>query len=278
MRKGSTAQPRTLDAEQAIRQARMRIKVAGGLSDQHSREYWRFSTKAELRGPVEADVERFLQDIKDVYKEYGQVSARFLPGTRTWNEELAAELIADAKQGDADANQVLREVAAEFLTTRIPLPDELADYVASYLQHPNSNKKHSHKKDYRDWILAFTVHDIARQFKLNPTRNKATEEHCACSIVAAATRLSPSTVQNAWDDYKGVADQRTATNYLAQAIVTVTYDSPREYLMRPPRVVGSDGTQEDFLVQFPRVGSIEAMSRPSNRKAQRGAKRVRKSI
>ena len=219
---------RKLDAateQQAIAYAQMRIKVAGGLSHKHSQEYWRFSTKAELRGPVEAEVERFLQGIKDVFKEYGEVSARFLPGPpglRTWNEKLAGKVIADAKQGDADADQVLREVAAEFLIKRIPLPDELADYVAAYLQHPNSSKKQSHKKDYRDWILAFTVHDIARHFKLNPTRYKATEEHCACSIVAQATRLfektapnawrSEKTVENAWQKYQDVADQRTSTN------------------------------------------------------------------
>jgi hypothetical protein len=241
------------------------IELRGGLSHKHSQEYWRFSTKAELRGPVEAD-ERFLQGIKDAVKEHGEVSVHFLLGPMTWNEKLAAKLIADAKQGDADADQVLRETAAEFLQRRIPLPDELADYVAAYLQQANSSKKQSHKTEYRDWILALTVADVAWRFKLNPTRNRATEKHCACSIVARATKLSEKTIQNAWHDCEGIADQRTPTNYVGQAIASVT----------------SDGAQRHYLVRFPRVGSTEAMPRPSNRKAQRAkrakaqrAKRVR---
>jgi hypothetical protein len=240
------------------------IKQRGGLSHKHSQDYWRFSTKAELCGYVEPN-ERFLQGIKDALgKGGGEVSVYFLPGPTTWNEKLAAKLIADAQQGDADADQVLREVAVEHLQRRIPLPNELADYAAACLQQANSSKvqsdekARSHKMDYRDWILALTVNDLVRHFKLNPTRNKATEEHCACSIVALAADLSENTVQNAWDDYKGVADQRTTTNYFAQAMVSVT----------------SDGAQEHFMVQFPRVGSAEAVSRPSNRKAER-AKRNR---
>jgi hypothetical protein len=183
--------------QQAIAIAQNLIELRGGLSHEHSREYWRFSSKAELRGPVETD-ERFLQGIKDALaKEYGEASVHFLPGPMTWNEKLAAKLIADAKQGDVDADQVLREVAIEFLQRRIPLPNELADYVAAYLQQANSGKAQSHKTDYRDWILALTVADVVRRFKLNPTRNRATQRHCACSIVARATKLSEKTVQNA---------------------------------------------------------------------------------
>ena len=233
------------------------IKQSGGLSPKHSREYWRFSTKAELRGWVEAG-ERFVQGIKDAFT-HGE-TIYFLPGQRKWNEELAAKLITDAKQGDVDADQVLREVAAEYLERHILPPNELADYVAAYLQQANSSKKQSHKTDYRDWILALTVADVARRFKLNPTRNRAieTEKHCACSIVARATKLSEKTIQNAWHDYEGIADQRTPTNYVGQAIASVT----------------SAGAQRHYLVRFPRVGLTEAMPRPSNRKAQR-AKRAK---
>jgi hypothetical protein len=159
---------------------------------------------------------------------------------------LAAKLIADAKQGDADADQVLREVAAEFLIKRIPLPNELADYAAVDLLQANSSKKQSHKTDYHDWILALTVDDIVRYFQLNPTRNDATKKHCGCSIVALATERHENKIQNAWHRYQGIADQRTATNYVAQ--VSLTSDRTRGYLVR-----------------FPRVGSTEAMSQPKRR-------------
>jgi hypothetical protein len=271
--------------QQAIADAQWLIKMRGGLSHEHSRDYWRFSTKAELRGWVEAD-ERFVQSIKDAVAERfgdafakdGEVSVSILPGPMTWNKELAAKLIADAKQGDADADQVLREVAAEYLKADENPPTPLAHYLGTCLwppagpkkarQQPNSSKRQSHKTDYRDWILALTVDDIARRFNLTPTRNEATTEECACSIVKQATELHENTVQNAWHRYRGIADQRTATNYVAQAVVSVP---ARGYSM-PFRVLTSDGAQvaqEHFLVRFPRVGSTEAKPRP---KRQRGRK------
>jgi len=108
---------RKLDAateQQAIASAQWLIKMRGGLSHEHSLDYWRFSTKAELCGQVEAG-ERFVQGIKDAFAKDGEISISFLPGSMKWNEKLAAKLIADAQQGDADADQVLREVAAEYL-------------------------------------------------------------------------------------------------------------------------------------------------------------------
>jgi hypothetical protein len=279
--------------QQAIASAQWLIKLRGGLSHEHSRDYWRFSTKVELCGQVDGG-ERFVQGIKDAFAKDGKVSISFLPGPGKWNEQLLAKLMADAKQGDADSDQVLRETAAGCLERGELLPKRLADYAATCLrapsgrkrakQQPNSSKPQSHKTDYRDWILALTIDDIVRHFKLNPalrhfklnhTRNDATEEHCGCSIVSAATELHENTVQNAWHRYQDIADQRT--EYVPQAVVTVTYDSPRSHLMRSargrlirrPRVVGSDGTQEHFLVRFPRVGSIEAVPQPKPQRSRK---------
>ena len=245
--------------QQAIASAQWLIKLRGGLTHEYSQDYWRFSTKAELCGHV-ATNERFLQGIKNALKEHGgEVSIYFLPGLGKWNGKLAAKLIPDAKQGDADADQVLREVAAEHLQRRTPLPDELADYVAACLQQTNSSKAQSdekaqsHKTDYRDWILALTVDDVARHFNLDETRNEATEEHCACSIVAEAADLHENTVQNAWHRYQDIADKRTATNYVTQAMVSVT----------------ANGAQRHFTVRFPRVGSPDAMPKPKPRRSRK---------
>jgi hypothetical protein len=246
-----------------VEYAQKLIKQRGALSHKYSRDYWRFSTKAELSGQVETD-ERFLQGIKDALgKGHGEVSVFFLPGSMKWNDKLLAKLIADAQQGDADADQVLREVAAACLERGELPPKPLADYAATSLrapsdrkkarQQPTSSKPQSHKTDYRDWILALTVDDVARHFNLTHTRNRVTEKHCACSIVALATKLSEKTVQNAWHEYEGIADQRTATNYVAQAMVSVT----------------ANGAQRHFMVRFPRLGSIEAMPRPKPRPKQK---------
>ena len=161
--------PRKPDAateQQAIASAQWLIKIRGRLSHKYSLDYWRFSTKAELCGQVEAGG-RFVECIKDAFAKDGEVSIYFLPGSGKWNEELAAKLIADAEQGDADADQVLGEVAADYLRRRILLPNELADYIAACLPQGSNKaqsgkKPQSHKTDYRDWTLALTVDDIDR--------------------------------------------------------------------------------------------------------------------
>ena len=157
---------------------------------------------------------------------------------------------------------MLHEVAAEYLERDELPPKPLANYAATCLRaHPGrkkqrqpSKRKQSHKTDYRDCILALTVDDVAWRFKLNPTRNRESKEEkdCGCSIVAKATKKSEGTVQTAWYKYQGIADRRTPTNYVAQAMVFLPSDSTR-----------------GLLVRFPRVGSIEATPQPSNRKAQR---------
>jgi hypothetical protein len=48
----------------AVEYTQKLIEQRGELSHKHSRDYWRFSTKAELCGQVEAD-EGFVQGIKD---------------------------------------------------------------------------------------------------------------------------------------------------------------------------------------------------------------------
>jgi hypothetical protein len=107
----------TATEQKAVASARWLIELRGGLSHKHSRDYWRFSTKAELSGQVEAG-EKFVQGIKDAFAKDGEVSISFLPGPMKWDDKLLAKLIADAKQGDADSDQVLRETAAGCLETR----------------------------------------------------------------------------------------------------------------------------------------------------------------
>src|SRR5262249_54108250 len=121
--------------QQAIASAQWLIKLRGGHFHKYSQENLRFLTKAELRGQVEAG-ERFVQGVKDAFAKDGEVSICFLPGPGKWNEKLAAKLIADANQGDADADQVLREVAAEYLKADEKPPKPLAHYAGTCLWPP----------------------------------------------------------------------------------------------------------------------------------------------
>jgi len=197
---------RKLDAateQQAIASARQLIERSGGLSHEYCRDYWRFSTKAELRGWVETG-ERFVQGIKNALAKYGEVSISFLPGPGKWNETLAAKLIADAEQGDADADQVLREVAAEYLKADEKPPKPLAYYAATCLwAHSDRKKAQRSLKRCSDEYLARIVYAVSRIFGLAPTRNRATDDRdCACSIVSTAIKKSESTVTKAWDKNK----------------------------------------------------------------------------
>ena len=80
----------TATDRQAVASARWWIELRGGLSHKHSRDYWRFSTKAELRGQVEAS-ERFVQGIKDyLVKSTERYPSTFFRvrgnGTRSWRQ------------------------------------------------------------------------------------------------------------------------------------------------------------------------------------------------
>jgi hypothetical protein len=181
------------------------IEAMGGLSHEYSQKSWRFLTKAKLCGQIQTP-ERFLRSIIDPNID----TAEFRPidGPLKLDEKEATKLIADAKQGDANADQVLREVAAEYLKRRILPPKQLADYAAACLQQPKARphktKTQSHKTEFRDWVLAVLVGNVVRKFGLKPTRNRASERDCACSIVAKAAKVSENTVQNAWNKYKSI--------------------------------------------------------------------------
>lgn len=112
-------------------------------------------------------------------------------------------LIAAARQGDVDADQVLRDIAAATIEQSFDLGDALRAYVADSLKRavapkrPRGKPPKSHRLFDRDLLIATAVgRTIGLGYKL--TRNAAAprrlckaarRRHSACSIVAAAVAL-----------------------------------------------------------------------------------------
>jgi hypothetical protein len=245
---------RKLDAAtetQAIAFVQKHIELSGGLF--HGRELWRAALKYELCGQVELP-EQAVRSFKAM-KEFSPLRLLFIRRPMTWDLEVAARLIADAKRGDPDADQVLREVAAKYLERDELLPKPLADYAATSLRAHSDRKKRkqrSRKTESRDRRLARVVYAVSQKFGLEPTRNRATDRPCACSIVAVAIKKSESTVTNAWQVNQDFVRSSTTRSIVADFIeldhVLATDQELYNNLARREHLV-SDGAGRTFSIK-----------------------------
>ena len=214
--------------KQAIAFVQKHIELSGGGLDDW--KIWRAARKHELCGQLELpkDVERRFKEMSsqlaqveavklpaDLYRRvtrtrrtleglFANMNTSFASPPMTWNEEVAARLIADAERGDPYADELLRELAAEYLKVDEKPPKPLAYYAATCLwAHSDRKKAQRSLKRCSDEYLARIVYAVSRIFGLAPTRNRATDDRdCACSIVATAIKKSESTVTKAWDKNK----------------------------------------------------------------------------
>ena len=186
---------RKLDAateQQAIAFVRRYIEIRGGLS--RDWQLWRATRKQELCGQPELPDEwvrkykEWISDLEQVKAHFGrkdidrvatriqrryeaQISKRPL----TWDPKVAAKLFAAAKQGNPDADQVLREVAAAYLERGELPPKPLLDYTAKYLRAPSGGKRATQRSletESRNRRLARLVHAVSQKFGLNATRGR----------------------------------------------------------------------------------------------------------
>lgn len=103
------------------------------------------------------------------------------------------QIIAMARAGDVDADDVLRTLMIEMQSRGEPLSAELAAYNVDLLhgglhQPPGPKRK---DKTLRDLCIAMTVAAVVDRFDLTPTRNtasrgKSSARRSACAIVADA--------------------------------------------------------------------------------------------
>jgi hypothetical protein len=130
----------------------------------------------------------------------------------SWNKNLALELIDRAKDGDREAEKLLRDAASVFINRSLALPPELGDYVVDALPPVEKKKRGAPpqgkgKNDLRDRMIAEMVKQVLLHcVALLPTRNAASEHESACSIVARAFTLasgkniSESSINTIWSD------------------------------------------------------------------------------
>jgi hypothetical protein len=81
------------------------------------------------------------------------------------------------------------EVAAALLERNEQLPSSLREFVVDYLRNPKVNRKAG--RDFfdlklRNMLIAETINIISERWKFHPTRNDATEDASAASIVRDA--------------------------------------------------------------------------------------------
>jgi hypothetical protein len=110
-----------------------------------------------------------------------------------------------------EADEALRRLAAEFLKRGETMPKALQDYIVEVLCAPLPSSKFTtlrRGRTSRDLSIATTVKEIAREFGVKPTRNRASRAHVsACSIVAEVLadlkiNLSEAGVEHAWKEYR----------------------------------------------------------------------------
>jgi hypothetical protein len=115
------------------------------------------------------------------------------------------QIIAMARAGDTDADDVLRTLMIEIQSRGEQMPVELANYNMEILhgglhQPPGPKRK---DKLLRDLCIAMTVAALCDRFGLNPTRNttsrgRASARPSACSIVADVINRGEKAVEAIW--------------------------------------------------------------------------------
>src|SRR4029079_7176216 len=124
----------------------------------------------------------------------------------TWRvgDAKAEKLIGRAKDGDQDADTIIREVAHSFLAHGYQLPELLNAYVLNLLVSPASYRPPRRRGPnpaqnwYRDIWLAMGVFLLTeRGFK--PTKKRtSTKTESACSIVENVSNTSEAAAEKIW--------------------------------------------------------------------------------
>jgi hypothetical protein len=110
-------------------------------------------------------------------------------------------IIAMARAGDTDADQVLRTLIIEMQSRGETLPAELAAFTMEVLhgglhQPPGPKRK---DKILRDVTIAMAVAAVIDRFGLSPYRNAASARPSACAVVAEAQhRIGEKAVEAIW--------------------------------------------------------------------------------
>jgi hypothetical protein len=129
--------------------------------------------------------------VQDVPPEMGFRGMRPL----AYDDERGKLIIDMARDGDADADTALCQLAAAFIDGGLPVPPNLRSYISDRLRSSGegtcarSNRRgpKMHTNFRRNYAIVCAVAElVSRGFDV--TRNEATEGESACSIVTSALK------------------------------------------------------------------------------------------
>lgn len=125
-----------------------------------------------------------------------------------YDDERAQAVIARAVAGDTVADAMLREVAV----TLPNLPPNLAKYIrVALLDQDKEGRPGRPRNSDRDLLVYFAVEKI-RGLGFNGVRNPGSGGDSACSVVAAAARLSEKNVERIWREIRLGKQKRQRRN------------------------------------------------------------------
>jgi hypothetical protein len=115
------------------------------------------------------------------------------------------QIIAVARAGDADANEVIRTLIIEMQSRGDPMPAELVAFTMEVLHGGLHQPPGPKRKDriLRDVNVAMAIAAVVDRFGLAPYRNAASVRLLACAVVAAADNRSEKAVESIWRRYGG---------------------------------------------------------------------------
>ena len=111
---------------------------------------------------------------------------------------MLSELIERSRHAKLDWEAVSL-IAQEALRGAVPLPTDLAEWVADVLAGVRTRpRKNPQTTSARDRMFTLAVYDLRNRFGLSPTRNETSPARSASDVVAVAGGFSSKTVERAW--------------------------------------------------------------------------------
>ena len=150
-------------------------------------------------------------DVPLVLNEDGRLVPRnYVASPDIYDDEQGARLIVKARAGDYVAKSVLYRLAADFVESGWAMPKRLGEYIGHRLKAEALNSRKRPGRDpyanrRRNFRIARTICEVVK-LGFRPTRNRASQNKSACSIVAQALarggiHLSESAVEKIWQRF-----------------------------------------------------------------------------
>jgi hypothetical protein len=122
------------------------------------------------------------------------------------------DIIARARAGDRDADNVLRAMILEADKQNQPLPSELFAYrmeIVNSNRNPQPPARKKKNNMLRNIVITLTVGALCDHFGLQPTGGHSARQRSACSFVAealgeASIQMGDKAIEAVWAEWRGM--------------------------------------------------------------------------